>query len=416
MDHIHKGEQPHTERSGSPSTGDAAGLGEGADSEGCRLLAVLRGYVEKSPAPMAVVNADTLVIRYANTAFRRACDTCAPFVLQRSGAGPVAELLQHVSETSDAAIDVEISICAADERRTVWSVTVWPATHWSGQPGELVLQMRDTTAVGHEREQQVEIANELQAIHQRLLLASSREADLKDQAEAANEAKSAFLATMSHELRTPLAAIIGYQDLLANGITGPVTAAQSGQLARIKQSANHLLSLIDQVLTFARVDANREVVELESVDATDLVDAVATVVAPLAAAKGLELMVVPPSHPIGLTTDPLKVRQILINLLGNAVKFSDRGRIELRVRETDEMLFFDIQDTGIGIPPEHIDHVFDAFWQVRGSMTRKEGGTGLGLSVARRLARLLSGDVTVTSTMGVGSIFTVRLPGLRSPE
>jgi PAS domain S-box-containing protein len=228
---------------------------------------------------------------------------------------------------------------------------------------------------------------------------------------AASNAKSRFLATMSHELRTPLTAIMGYSDLLADGITDRVTARQQKQLRRIKVSAEHLLGLIDEILTLSRVEAGSEVLRREAVDVGALFEMVTTLVEPLAMRKHIALQVRAPEPPITLETDPAKVRQILVNLAGNAVKFTQDGEIALSASAEGGRVMLTVSDTGIGISPAYIEQVFEPFWQVEQECTRRVGGTGLGLSVSRRLARLLDGDLTVESTIGEGSTFTLTLPG-----
>lgn len=240
------------------------------------------------------------------------------------------------------------------------------------------------------------------------LLAGAEKA--RELAESANTAKSNFLAVMSHELRTPLSAIIGYEELLADGITGPVNDAQKHQLGRVKASAQHLLHLIDQILSYSRVDAGREVVSAEDVDANEIAHDAATLVEPLARERSLPLEVVGTGYPLPMSTDTGKVRQILVNLLSNAVKFTPAGRVTLIVQHDGPVVRYVVRDTGIGIAAEHSDQIFDAFWQVEQPSTRRVGGTGLGLSVTRRLARLLGGEVTMSSTVGEGSAFTVSLP------
>jgi signal transduction histidine kinase len=232
----------------------------------------------------------------------------------------------------------------------------------------------------------------------------------KNEAESANGAKSDFLAVMSHELRTPLAAIMGYQELLADGITGPVNDGQAQQLGRIKASARHLLSLIDEILTFTRLDAGREVVQEEEVDLAQALHDAVEIVEPLAEAKKLDLRVGSPGPGVCIHTDSMKLRQILVNLLSNAVKFTDTGHVALDVQLAGDEAIFSVSDTGIGISPEHINRIFDPFWQVEQKATRRAPGTGLGLTVSKRLANLLGGDVDVTSTVGEGTTFTVTLP------
>jgi signal transduction histidine kinase len=230
------------------------------------------------------------------------------------------------------------------------------------------------------------------------------------EAESANGAKSDFLAVMSHELRTPLSAIMGYQELLADGISGPINEQQSQQLGRIKASARHLLSLIDEILTFTRIDAGREEVSLERASLETILEPAAELVEPLARARGLHIEVMLPPHQVVVETDPMKVRQMIVNLLGNAVKFTDRGRIILSGDQHGDQLVITVEDTGIGISQDHFERIFEPFWQVEQKATRRAGGTGLGLTVTRRLALLLGGDVTVKSNPGEGATFTICLP------
>jgi signal transduction histidine kinase len=227
---------------------------------------------------------------------------------------------------------------------------------------------------------------------------------------AANEAKANFLATMSHELRTPLTAIIGYEELLVEGIPGKVNDVQRQQLRRIKASASHLLSLIDEILLYARVEAGRESIRIEPVVAKGVVDDALAYVAPMAAERSLSVRADGVDPALLFSTDAGKLRQMLLNLLANAVKFTARGEVTVRAFERDGSVVFEVQDTGIGIRPEHQQHIFDPFWQVRQNTTREKGGSGLGLSVTRRLARLLGGDVMVESTPLVGSTFRITLP------
>ena len=235
-------------------------------------------------------------------------------------------------------------------------------------------------------------------------------AQLYQAAVVANESKANFLATMSHELRTPLTAIIGYEELLAEGISGSVNDAQRQQLGRIKVSAKQLLALIEQILLYARVEAGQESVDLEEVPAKELVDDAIATVAPMAQDKHLSLTSEAIEPTLTIRTDKGKLRQILINLLDNAVKFTERGGGTVRAYARGTDVVFEVQDTGIGIAPKHLDHVFEAFWQVEQTKTRTAGGSGLGLSTTRRLAKLLGGEITVESQLQAGSTFRLVLP------
>ncbi|HVG44292.1 MAG TPA: GAF domain-containing sensor histidine kinase, partial [Longimicrobium sp.] len=231
------------------------------------------------------------------------------------------------------------------------------------------------------------------------------------EADEAECAKSAFLGTISHEFRTPLTAIQGFTDLLAEGVSGPVNEKQVSDLARIRAASDHLLTLIDEILTFARQQAGHSELRLREVDLAALVREAAGLVEPLAAARGLRLVLRIPEGPIPFRTEPGKIRLILLNLAANAVKFTDAGEVRMELEAAGDAVLLRVGDTGMGIPPEHAEHVFSAFWQVDQSSGRL-GGTGLGLAVTRQLATLLSGEVTLESEPGAGSVFTVRLPPL----
>jgi PAS domain S-box-containing protein len=227
---------------------------------------------------------------------------------------------------------------------------------------------------------------------------------------AASRAKSDFVARMSHELRTPLAAIIGYGELLADGITGPVNDEQKRQLQRIRWSANHLLSIIDEILTLARMEAGKETVEIREVEVRELLDSVASMAAPLASAKGLDFEMNDADHEIVVNTDAVKLRQVLLNLISNAVKYTDKGRVSVATQARDGVVEFLVSDTGVGVSEEHIEKIFEPFWQVEQTTTRRAGGTGLGLAVTRQFVEMLGGKIQVDSTLGEGSTFKVSIP------
>ncbi len=229
----------------------------------------------------------------------------------------------------------------------------------------------------------------------------------KQRADAASQAKSAFLANMSHEIRTPMNAILGLTHLLQKD---NVTSQQKARLAQIQASGQHLLGLINDILDLSKVEAGKLELTLDDFHLSTVLDHVASLIAASAQAKGLRVEVDGDSVPQWLRGDALRLRQCLLNLAGNALKFTERGSISLRAKLLDDGLSgpqvrFEVQDTGIGLTPEQIGQLFQVFQQVDVSKTRKFGGTGLGLALTRNLARMMGGEAGVESTPGVGSTF-----------
>jgi PAS domain S-box-containing protein len=239
--------------------------------------------------------------------------------------------------------------------------------------------------------------------------------EAKEEAEEASQAKSQFLAVMSHELRTPLTGVIGFADLLETEVLGPMTARQREALARIKASSWHLIGIIDEILTLSRVESGNEEIRLQDADVAQVARDVVRTFEPQAAGRGLRLLWVDGEAAATVATDQGKVRQVLINLVGNAVKYTREGSITVSLERTDGCLRVSVTDTGPGIPPEEQERVFEPFTQVDSSHARSASGTGLGLAISRRLARLLGGDVSLTSAPGEGSTFTLDLPLQPSP-
>ncbi|HUH12146.1 MAG TPA: ATP-binding protein [Longimicrobiales bacterium] len=230
------------------------------------------------------------------------------------------------------------------------------------------------------------------------------------EAERANDSKARFLAVMSHELRTPLTAIVGYSELLESHQAGALSDVQQSHVERIKAATWHLVGIVDEVLTHARTEAGREEVRVEPMDGGRLVAEVSSLFEESAASAGIALRVRVPPEPIPLETDAGKLRQILVNLVGNAVKFTERGEVEVTAASPDGLFVVTVRDTGVGIAPEDHERIFQPFTQADNGTTRTRQGTGLGLTVSRTLARLLGGELTLESEPGVGSTFQVRLP------
>jgi signal transduction histidine kinase len=239
--------------------------------------------------------------------------------------------------------------------------------------------------------------------------------EARERAEEANRTKATFLATMSHELRTPLNAIMGYAELLEAEIAGALTTGQRTQIERIHLGASHLLKIIEEILTFSRIEAGREEVRLEEVDLTSLTLETCRLVEPLAAQKGLGFTCHAPER-LSARTDPGKVRQILLNLLSNAIKFTERGEVRLDLSSGRGKILFAVRDTGSGIAPNQQERIFEPFHQAGSPGAHPLGGTGLGLSVSRELALLLGGDIDLQSTVGNGSTFTLHLPARASSK
>lgn len=250
------------------------------------------------------------------------------------------------------------------------------------------------------------------------------------EAEAASQAKSEFLANMSHEFRTPINAIVGYTELLEMGISGALTEAQSEQLRRIRASSRHLLGLVEDVLDLAKIEAGRITVAHERTRTAPTLEAALELIAPQAAAQSLEIENRCGSQPdLLFIGDEDRVRQILVNLLSNACKFTEPGG---RITATCEIstsrgpgaelsgkgpwVCISIEDTGIGMAPEQLDAMFEPFVQGETGRTRTRGGTGLGLTISRRMARLMEGDLTVRSELGRGSCFTLWLPAAEAGD
>jgi signal transduction histidine kinase len=234
--------------------------------------------------------------------------------------------------------------------------------------------------------------------------------EAKEQAEHASVTRSRFLSTLSHELRTPLNAVIGLADLIESEVVGPINETQKDYMSRIRNSAWYQQSMIEDILSFTRAEAGRVQLRLETIDLGELAREVAEMFDQAVRKKGLELRIEISSDRLAAQVDPGKLRQIMTNLVGNAIKYTTKGSITIRIETAEDEIRLSVHDTGIGIDDTQLEEIFEPFVQVDPSNTTAAGGAGLGLAVCRRLAELMNGSVEVDSTLGSGSVFTVRIP------
>jgi signal transduction histidine kinase len=317
--------------------------------------------------------------------------------------GTAAELRRY-PEWCDAILDA--GSCAAA------AVPVWANGHLRG-----VLGLTWTTPHSFDEDERAFVLTLGVMCAQAIMRGHLKEAEqrAREAAEHANMAKTQFLRTMSHELRTPLTAVVGYTQLLADEVVGPMTVVQKDHLRRIQRSSNHLLGLIEELLHFAQLEAGESVVHARRLQAIDVVEETMELLRPLADQKGMVLRSSTSEESVEIESDHLKLRQILVNLAMNAIKYSDDGEVVVAVRRVraaaGDSVVFEMTDTGRGISPADQEHVFEAFWQADQALTRSSHGTGLGLAVARQLARLLGGDVAIArSEPGRGSTFVATFP------
>ena len=356
---------------------------------------VLRQIVERLPDGVVIVS-ETGRIRFANpaaeTLFGRDANALVgeDFGFPLTG-GEHTEI--EVVQRSGTMVVAELRLVQID---------------WEGEPASLV-SLRDITDRREAEERSRQLLDEQHA---------------RIEAEAASQAKSEFLAMMSHELRTPLNAILGYSELLDLGLAGPVTDPQRQQLRRIGASGRHLLGLVNEVLDLARVEAGRLTVRHDVRPLAPVVESALVMAGPLAEERGLTIH--PPGDTLGnlfFVGDEERARQIIIHLLSNAAKFTPSGgSIALqadddaepppnaKVQDAARWVSVCVTDTGVGVPQEQMEAIFAPFVQAQGGHTRDRDGSGLGLTISRRLARLMGGDITVSSARGSGSTFTLWLP------
>jgi PAS domain S-box-containing protein len=389
-----------------------------ADAE--RAEARLREVFSQAPAFMAVLRGPSHVFEYVNAAYSSLVGNRELIGLPVMEALPEVrgqgfeELLDQVLETGKPYVGREVSILLertsgeGPEERFL-DFVYYPITESNGRRTGVVVHGSDVTE------------------H----VLSRRETQrARAEAERANLAKSQFLATMSHEIRTPINAVMGYTDLLDAGVAGSLSAEQQGYVDAIAASSRHLLGLVSDILDLAKIEAGEMQIRAHETIARSAVSAAVQLVTPRVRARGLELKETWACDD-GTTVlgDEDRIRQILLNLLSNAIKFTDSGGvISIHCRIVDVAAAYaalpemgpwfvvDVEDTGRGIPSDHLGRVFEPFIQVDAGHTRQVGGSGLGLTISRRLARLMGGELTVRSELGAGSKFSLWLPAAVQEE
>jgi signal transduction histidine kinase len=322
---------------------------------------------------------------------------------------PAREVLSSYQEAAERYRDVEsaqteIDIETPDGKR-YFDLRIAPMYNRSGNLTGRVVTLHDITDFRNANAR-ISAQNEV------LTRTNQALSEARKRAEDANRLKSEFLATMSHELRTPLNAIIGFSDLMITGIAGEMSPQQKDYVQRVLSNSERLLALINELLDVSKIEAGRMELVTHPLKPADLLHRLHQQLLPLAEKKGLRLETgVDSALPERLLGDEKRLEQIITNLVTNAIRFTDTGHVTARLQQLDEAHWgILVSDTGVGIPPHAQEYIFDEFRQVDGSTQRQHSGTGLGLAVVRKLAQLMDGSVAVTSEVGHGSTFTVRLP------
>jgi len=325
-------------------------------------------------------------------------------------ARPVIRAAVELAVQDGTPWDLELPFITAKGRR-IWVRAMGEPEFVDGRCVRLAGCFQDITERKQAEEQLRDAHQEMAATNSRLQEAIKRANRLAHEARAASEAKSEFLAMMSHEIRTPMNGVLGYTQLLQET---PLTPEQQEYVHTIRTSGEALLALINDILDYSKIEAGKLTLEFQVLDLREIVEDVAGLLAVQAESRGLELIIAAaPDLPTRIRADLVRVRQVIINLVGNALKFTERGhvRIEIAPAEDDSrFLRCAITDTGIGIPPNRIDRLFKRFSQADASTTRRFGGTGLGLAICKRLVQMMGGAIGVTSTPGQGSTFWFTLP------
>ncbi len=373
------------------------------------VVSLCRYFSELSPQPMVAVEGTTHVVRHLNAAFARLVGKERTELLGRRFAEAVPEgeknkclsLLDRVYRTGTPEILVEQE--HAHTPPVYWSYSVWAILGADGCPVGVIIQVTDATEMALFRRQVV-------AMNEQLLLSATRQHELTETAERANHLKDEFLATLSHELRTPLTAIVGWSEMLGNPKLDPVTSLRAIEV--IRRNARMQVKMIDDLLDVSRIITGKLRLMAQPVDLGAIIIAAVDGLRPAAEAREIRIQLQLDAPAGQATGDPDRLQQVAWNLLSNAIKFTPKGgRVLVSLARVESHLELTVSDTGQGITPEFLPHVFDRFRQADATTTRAFGGLGLGLAIVRQLVESHGGTVRVASEgEGLGSTFTASLP------
>jgi len=373
------------------------------------LVGLCRYFSELSPHPMVAVEGTTHIVRYLNAAFSRLVGKKRTELVGRPFAEAVPEgeenrclaLLDRVYRTGTPEILVEQEHCKTPP--VYWSYSVWAIPGGDESAVGVIIQVTDATEMATFRRQVI-------AMNEQLLLSGTRQHELTETAERANQLKDEFLATLSHELRTPLTSIVGWVGMLGNPKLDPVATSRAIEV--IRRNARMQVQMVDDLLDVSSIITGKLRLSVEPVDLGTIIIAAVDGVLPAAEAKGIRLQLQLDSPAGQVSGDPDRLQQVAWNLISNSIKFTPRGgRVIVGLNRVESHLELTVSDTGKGIAPEFLPHVFDRFRQADASTTRAFGGLGLGLAIVRQLTELHGGTVRAESEgEGRGSSFTISLP------
>ncbi|CAN5659529.1 hypothetical protein BH20ACI3_BH20ACI3_07190 [soil metagenome] len=373
------------------------------------LVRLSRYFSELSPQPMVAVEGKTHIVRYLNAAFSRLVGKEATELVGRPFAEAVPEgqrnrclsLFDRVYRTGAPEILVEQEHCQTPP--VYWSYSVWAILGADERPVGVMIQVTDTTEMAIFRRQVI-------GMNEQLLLSATRQHELTETAERANQLKDEFLTTLSHELRTPLTSIVGWAQMLGNPKLDPVTSLRAIEV--IRRNARMQVQMVDDLLDVSRIITGKLRLSVHPVDLGTIIIAAVDGLRPAAEAKEICLQLQLKSPAGQVSGDPDRLQQVAWNLISNAIKFTPKGgRVIVSLEHVDSHVEVTVSDTGLGIAPEFLPHVFDRFRQADATSTRAFGGLGIGLSIVRQLVEMHGGTVRVESEgEGLGSTFSVSVP------